>query len=74
MKRELSGNCTDDFKIIEKELRLRFNSDKGLGLYSRNWCDNFYGEVDDLYTKCSDLEEFKKEVEGLSDKYNVLRY
>ena len=74
MKRELSGNCTDDFKIIEKELRLRFNSVEGLGLYSRSWCGNFYGKVNDLYNECSNLEEFKRRVEGLSDEYRVLRY
>ena len=66
MKRELSGDCKDDFKIIEKELELRFNNDIG-GLYSRSWCNNFYGKVRIIYTKCSDLEEFKKEVKELYD-------
>jgi hypothetical protein len=67
MKRELSGDYINDFEIIEKELELRFNNDMGLGLYSRSWCDNFYGKVRIIYTKCNDLEEFKKEVKKLYD-------
>jgi hypothetical protein len=70
MKRELCGNCRDDFKIIEKELELRFNNDLGLGLYSRSWCDNFYGKVRITYTECSDLEEFKKEVKELYNYFS----
>ena len=70
MKRELSGDWIDDFKTIEKELELRFNNDQGLGLYSRSWCDNFYDKVRITYTKCSDLEEFKKEVKELYDYFS----
>lgn len=66
VKRKLS-NLLDDFKIVEKELKLRFNNDEGLGLYSRSWCDNFYNKVNELYDKCNDLEEFKK---GVKEIYN----
>jgi hypothetical protein len=70
MKRELSGDVMNDFKIIEKELGLRFNSDNGLGLYSRSWCNNFYGKVRITYTECNDLEEFKKEVKELYNYFS----
>jgi hypothetical protein len=69
MKRKLT-NFDDDYKIVDEETLdiIILNNEKGLGLYSKSWCRNFYEKAYTLYYECSDLDEFKTGVIELWSK------
>jgi len=71
MKREL--NCLEeDFIIVDKELGLDFDCEiDDLEFDDESWCRSFYKKVVRVYDECSDLEDFKNEVNKIYNKDSI---
>jgi hypothetical protein len=71
MKRELSC-LEEDFKIVDKELEMDFNCEiEDLEFDDESWCRRFYKKVVKVYDECSDLEDFKNEVNKIYNKDSI---